>query len=137
MESLERQKVSYWETRRINIGNYEHRECGLSVSHSVIEPNSGYGNKQIEIRETASVTSSDVSNVGKAVAFVTQVVQKKLDAREKVIRQQTARWEGLDFDTEKKLVAMGIIEEKDYTGKFKERMMVEHDDDDDLFEKEK
>lgn len=116
MDAIEQSKVSFWETRTINIGDYEKVENGLSISHTIIKPVSGHGNKKIEIREAASIDTSSLQDINLVTNSLINLVNKKLDAREKVIRKQTAGWEGIGFDTEKKLVARGIINEKDYSG---------------------
>lgn len=124
MEVTEKSKISYWETRTINIGDYEKVEGGLSVSHTIIVPKSGYGNKKAEISEGASIDTSDLQNINLVTNSLISLVGKKLDAREKHIRMQTATWEGIGFDTEKKLVARGIISEKEYSGKHNDKFKI-------------
>lgn len=130
MDVLERSKVSYWETRTINVGNFEKTECGLSISHSIIEPAGGYGNKKIKISEGAStsIDGSDVQDINKVSNHLIQVVQKKLNTIEKKVRMQVAEWEGIDYDTEKKLLVKGLIEEDEYTGAYKKRFEIDEDD---------
>lgn len=128
MDVLERSKVSYWETRTINIGDYEKVECGLSISHSVIEPSGGYGNKQISIKEAASIDAEDVQDINKVANHLIKVVKAKLDAVEKNIRMQMRTWEGISFDTEKKLVQRDIIKMSEYSGSHKKKFEISDED---------
>lgn len=128
MDVLERSKISYWETRTINIGDYEKVECGLSISHSIIEPSGGYGNKKLEIREGASIDAESVQDINKVSTYLIKVVQKKLDGVEKKVRKQMANWNGINFDTEKKLVIREIIDESEYSGAHKSKFELSDDD---------
>lgn len=130
MEVFERSKVSYWETRTINIGDYEKVECGLSISHSIIEPSSGYGNKTIQLREGAStsIDKANVQDINSVSNHLIKVVQAKLNAVEKIVRTQMAGWEGIGFDTEKKLLTREIIKQEDYKGAHKSKFTLSDED---------
>ena len=128
MDVLERSKVSYWETRTINIGDYEKVECGLSISHSVVEPAGGYGNKSISIKENASIDAENVQDINKVSNHLIKVVKAKLDVVEKNIRMQMKSWDGIAFDTEKKLLQRGIIKDSEYSGAHKSKFEISDED---------
>jgi hypothetical protein len=114
-------KINYWESRTINIGNYEKIDFGSSVSLTVNVPKSGYGDKTVTISESASITKKDAKNLAETSKMLEAIVKTRLNTNEKKIRQKTKDWEGIGFNTEKKLLALGIINDEEYTGSFDRR----------------
>lgn len=126
---IENGRVSYWESRKVNIGDYEGNDFGLTISHTIIKPKSGYGDTKIEISASEDVSvNGDIKELNERANTVIKMVRKKLDSIEKKIRTQTMNWEGVSFDTEKKLVVREIIEKSEYTGSHKKKFMITDED---------
>lgn len=95
--------ITYWETRKINIGDYEGIEAGLSYCDSVTEINNKEKSVSISDRESAMVTKEEFDEAAKRVMGR---VKRKLDQREAEIRTLTADY--TDFDTEGKMEAQQL-----------------------------
>jgi len=76
--------VSYWEERTINIGDYESRKFGLSITKKTTYINKI--DKKVSLKEVESVKVYPNQNIDEAVVEVIGKVQKKLDDEEFRIR---------------------------------------------------
>lgn len=91
-------KVSYWEERTINIGNYESRKLGLSFSHTIYNIN--FLDQKVAFSEHASEElpmGGTVGAMGEVADKLISEVNKKLDVREKQIRRVIDMFDGSDL----------------------------------------
>lgn len=95
--------VTYWESRQINIGNYENISFGATV-------------KSINANDRGAVINAiqSVTLTGKtpelALEEAKAAVQRMLNTREKLIRIQSNNNGNTDFDTLKKAQDFGVME---------------------------
>jgi hypothetical protein len=114
--------VSYWESRQINIGDYESITCGVSVSCDIDWIN------QMEARATikssAKVKVDSPKDTLKAVMKAQKIVKKALDKRELTIR--TLAEDFLDGESRIDKLSINQIEPK----KVKRNRQYDIDEDD-------
>lgn len=121
-------RVTYYETRTVNIGDYESVQFGLSISYSVTQPE--IGDKTVRLSDSASKELNDktLKEINKTAQHLQKIVQTRLDANEKIVRQQIAGWNGVSYDAEKKLMKRNIITKEEYVGKHDKRMEIDDED---------
>lgn len=76
-------RVTYSETRTVNLGNYESKSMFLSFSTNVVK---SPFNTKAEIRESATV-NVDGKDVSRACARAIKVVETRLDDQELIVRK--------------------------------------------------
>jgi len=135
---MDRDKISYWEERTINIGNYENVKCGLTYSTTIKDIN--MVDKTISISELDSISFEDEnSNYRESLKRVQNRVKKVLDAREADIRLRSEEFQD-DFSPSRKALIMGtidLIKASKKTNKLKiELDEIDDFDDDDVFDKD-
>lgn len=92
------EEITYGETRKINIGDYEGRDIFLSWKAKLRNVN---GRGILEIHEHESATVEDLDKTFKKnFKHLQRVVSECLDHREKKIREWASEWTG-DYPLEK------------------------------------
>ena len=89
------ERISYYENIKINIGDYESKECGISYSFDAA------GRRFANISKSSSVNKKNGETFEDAVERAAKKVRKALKKQEKRIR--LASQEFVDFDTKEKL----------------------------------
>ena len=87
-------RVSYWEDAKINIGDFESRGFGMSVTSDVM------GRRFGTISESASTKVKD-ETINDALDRVIKKVKKKLKKRELKLRRESEKF--VEFDTMEKV----------------------------------
>lgn len=107
---MDKNRLTYWESRAINIGHYEKVECGLSYTE-IVEPINNVDKKVIiKASEKVPVPPSN-QEFAKSAKRVIGRVKKVLDKREQEIRLGMERMKVSDnpeLDHLQKLEAHGI-----------------------------
>ena len=110
VKGMESNRLTYWESRSINIGHYEKVECGLSYTE-IVEPINKV-DKKVTIQASEKIpTSPDSKEFAKSAKRVVGRVKKVLDAREREIRLGMEKMkvsDNPDLDHLQKLEAQGI-----------------------------
>lgn len=101
-------RVTYSETRTINIGDYESVKASLSFSTGFVPINKE--ETLIVIDGMAHETIHPKETYDQAASRAVKAVKSLLDKRELMIRRRSS--DHVDFDTEGKASDMGIIKKK-------------------------
>ena len=83
-EGIQPNTVSYWEERTINIGDYESRKFGLSITKKTVHINNV--DKKSTIRANASSNYYESDNEQNIINKIKEVVKTNLDEQEFFIR---------------------------------------------------
>lgn len=89
-ERVEPNSITYWEERTINIGDYESRKIGLSLSTKVIDIN--VIDKKLVISSSDSIKFYKKSDMDSAINEAVSTVKNVLDENEKKIRTEVQRF---------------------------------------------
>jgi len=84
MSGIEPDSVSYWEDRTINIGSFESRKFGLSVTQKIVSINLKEQKVTISDRETLKVYPN--KTIDETIDKAISTVRTRLDADEKELR---------------------------------------------------
>lgn len=104
---IEPQSVTYWESRQVNIGDYESVSFGSTVVTKFIDINKT--DKKAQIDKFEEVTTYPVMSRDAAIESCIGKVKAVLDAREKELRLNSHKNGGTNFDTLKKAEDFSII----------------------------
>ena len=93
-ENTQPDRITYSESRSINIGNYESHQVFLSYGFNIKPINRVDHKATTQYSETVEFDKADFKN---AVELVVKRVKTVLDARERAVRKATEDY--VDFDT--------------------------------------
>ena len=99
-------RITYSETRTVNVGDYESIKATLSYSTSVYEINEDESTIEIMASDTV-ISPTDKKSVDLNVKRAMGKVQSVLNKREAYIRARSARW--TEHDTETKGMLFHLI----------------------------
>jgi len=103
----ENAKISYWESRTINIGHYEKREFGLSFS--LLETKINEKEKTVTVSHSESI-KANLKNCTETASLIMNRVNSVLNKKEALLRECVALLEGDDqLDHRDKLRALDIV----------------------------
>jgi sugar-specific transcriptional regulator TrmB len=109
-KEMDSNRLTYWESRSINIGHYEKIECGLSYTETVEKINNV--DKKVTISHHEKISTPPTSKeFAKSSKRVIGRVKQVLDAREKQIRLGLEKMEVMkhpELDHLRKLESQGI-----------------------------
>lgn len=109
--AIQPNSVTYWESRQINIGDYENISFGGTSITKVIGINRE--EKKVEISNAETTLCYPHMSQEQAMKDAQRRVREVLDAREKEIRMASNSNGNTPFDTLKKAVDFGVVTEKE------------------------
>jgi len=109
--------VTYWESRQINIGDYENISFGATYGLKIIEINRR--DKKVEISSAQSAAVYQSITIEDAFSVAVEKVHGILNAREKEIRLMSQINGGTAFNTAQKGIDFNIIKPEDLVKKEK------------------
>lgn len=124
MDNNSGNKITVWGSRTVNIGDYEKDELGVSISMDVATMFND--DKTVTVTRTAS-RETVLAQVTETINELHKEVQTYLNNTEKKIRKRLRKYDGMNFDTERKGVMRGVIPKDEYSGDFKKRHRIDED----------
>lgn len=106
---IEPNSVTYWESRTINIGDYEQVSFGATSVIKFINQTE----KKVELKAKETIECYPRMNDAQAFDTVKNKITEILNQREKTIRLQSNSQGGTSFDTLQKALAFGVVTEKE------------------------